>query len=411
MVAVRYGPWGRVVNLAGHRREAAVEARSRWLAVAYLTTGAGVSGVSLVAPVLPELAATYGVDPDEMAWFQTAVMAPGVLSAVLLTRLAERLGLRPVLAGALAVYGLTGLSLLAVTDYQLAVALRLVQGFGGGALVAASFVILRRLSDVSRARAIGRNAALVSFMMVLLPLVGSALGSVSPRLPFSVYVLAAVLAPLAWRWSPERAERQLARHRLSGRARATLSAVLTCTVLVNVVFFGWLLFLAPVLLSERYGLAVEHRGLVLALQSLGATVVALATTRIRARGRYRRLTSAGWTTLALLFVGLSVTTDRMVALVAFAAAGLYYGAVNPAMISIVSELGRDSLIGWWQSAARFGQVVGPLLAALLLGSVSHAQVLLVGALLATAGLGLVPLLVVPHNAGPEPSPGTTPTPG
>lgn len=379
-----------------------MEPRSRWLAVAYLTTGAGVSGVSLVAPVLPELAATYGVNPDQMAWFQTAVMAPGVLSAVLLTRLAERLGLRPVLAGALAVYGLSGLSLLAVTDYELAVALRLVQGCGGGALVAASFVILRRLSDVSRARAIGRNAALVSFMMVLLPLVGSALGSVSPRLPFSVWALAVFLAPLAWRWSPERAEHSTVRQRLSGPARTTLGAVLACTVLVNVVFFGWLLFLTPILLSERYGLAVEHRGLVLALQSLGATVVALATTRVRARSRYRGLSSTGWVTLALLFVGLAVTTDRTVALVAFAAAGLYYGAVNPTTISIVSELGRDSLIGWWQSAARFGQVVGPLLAALLLGSVSHVQVLLVGALLALAGFALVPFLVVPRTVGPEP---------
>lgn len=362
---------------------------TRLKTVAFATTAIGVSGVSLLAPLLPELAALYAVGPEAMAWFQTAVMLPGVASGILLMKLADRISLRRVLVGALVLYGLSGASLLWQDDFTVVLVIRLFQGIGSGALVGASFAILRRLEGPPRARAIGHNAALVSFMMVLQPLLGSVLASVWLRLPFAFYALGGVVALLASTWAPSDIPARSSQPSLPLRGRIALVAALTSTVLLNTIFFGWLLYLTPIVLAQRFDVTVEVRGLVLAGQSLVAMLLTLATNPIRAAGRHRWLVLAGWTAALVSFVVLSLLTSRVAAIGVFTIAGLYYGVTNPSMVGLVSDMGRDALVGWWQSSARLGQVLGPLAAAALLQRMGQSDVLLVGAALASVGAALV----------------------
>lgn len=371
----------------------------RLKAVAFATTAVGVSGVSLLAPVLPELAALYGVGPEAMAWFQTAVMLPGVASGILLMKLADRISLRSVLVGALVLYGLSGVSLLWQDDFTIVLVTRLFQGTGSGALVGASFAILRRLEGPQRARAIGHNAALVSFAMVLQPLLGSALASVWLRLPFAFYGLAGLVAIVAHRWAPAEVPVGAGRPSLPSHRRIALVAALASTVTLNAIFFGWLLYLTPIVLAQRFDVSVEVRGLVLAGQSVVAMLLTLATNPVRAAGRYRPLVLAGWAAAVVSFVVLSLLTSRVAAIGVFTIAGLYYGATNPSMVGVVSDMGRDALVGWWQSSARLGQVLGPLAAAALLQQVGESTVLLVGAGLALVGAALTLPLTARSSPG------------
>lgn len=358
----------------------------RTLLTAHAATAAGVSGVSLIAPGLPELATWYGVGVDTVAQLQMAVMLPGVLAGVFMSLIAPRLSPRVFLGSSSVLFGVSGFMLVFVTDFALAVVLRLCQGWGSGVLVSSGFALLRRLDEPARTRATGNNSALITAMMVVLPLTGAALGVIAPTAPFAAYVLALGVALLA-RGGTDHVP--LGRTRTSARTRTVgpgLVVVLGSTVLLNTVFFGWLLYLTPILLAQSFTLSVELRGMVLAAQSLVATCVTLAFARLCPRGRERGTTLMGWALVGSVFVTLAVTTDPLLGLLLLIAAGGFHGATNPVMVGIVGAMGDERLLGWWHSATRLGQILGPGIAALAYTSEHAPTALLYGASLSACGL-------------------------
>lgn len=356
------------------------------LVAAFAITALGVSGVSLLAPVLPELSVRYGVAPGAMSLFQTAVMAPGILVAVLTRRIASARGLRGVLRVLLVVYGLAGLALILVSDFPTALVLRLVQGIGGGGLVTLSFMLISTVDTRRRMRATGHNAAVISTMMVLQPMLGSVLGRLNPAAPFAFYGLALVAAFVVPRAVPLDAQHNGSERRGSGGVPIPIRGALVMNVLLNVVFFGWLLLLTPFLL-EAAGIDLSLRGWALALQSAVATVVTLLTARWRERGQYRALLVVGWGTLAVILAGAAVGPSGLAAAL-LVLAGVVYGAVNPTLVSVISSVDRGRWLGWWQSSSRMGQVIGPLVAGALFASLSSSTVLAVGAAIGLGGIVL-----------------------
>lgn len=357
------------------------------LAGAYATTALGVSSVSLLAPVLPELAARYGVDSEAMALFQTAVMLPGIVTGLLMGRFGARGHLRTALAVSLLVFGLAGTSLACVESFSVAVALRVVQGAGGGGLVAASFMLIGAVAEPRRFRAVGHNAAIVSTMMVVQPLLGSSLGALSAAAPFGFYFLAVIAGGLVPRTVPAAARASApARVRRSGPPREVAGA-LAMTVILNVLAFGWLLLLTPLVLDDA-GVSIRWRGWVLAGQFGIATVVTFATARWRNRRRFDALLLAGWVTGAVSLAAAAVGPVMMTAVI-LVATGACYGILNPALVATISPVDGGRWLGWWQSSARLGQVLGPLVAGALYVALEPRLVLLIGAVTAAATGGLL----------------------
>lgn len=60
-------------------------------------------------------------------------------------------------------------------------------------------------------------------------------------------------------------------------------------------------------------------------------------------------------------------------------AGAFYGVVNPVLMTAASGSGRSTDVGWWQSSARLGQVLGPIAVRGLLVIMPGAWVLAAGA--------------------------------
>lgn len=332
------------------------------LSTAFALTIVAVSAVSLVAPALPELARSYRVTEATMAWFQSAVLLPGLVAAPVAMRLTRRHGLRRVLVVALLLYGLAGASHLVRVPFAVAVVTRGVQGVGGAALLAGGFALLGRLPDHQRARGVSANAALMSTMMVLQPLVGSALAAWWLRAPFLVYLSAVVLAVLFMSRPglvPDAPVTDAARSwTLLGRLRP----VLVATAALNAFVFGWMLYLSPLLLAQRFSYGVTLRGVVLATQSIGSALAALAARRHVAASREPHLIVASATVIGIASVVASTARGPAMAVVGLVAGGAAYGFANPAVLSVASR-GREGATGWWQSSARAGQIVGPLAAA------------------------------------------------
>ncbi|UFU07985.1 MFS transporter [Ruania halotolerans] len=352
------------------------------MAVAFAVTALGVSSVSLLAPVLPELADRYQVGVQQLAYFQMAVMLPGIVTGVLAARLARALGKRFALVACLAVFGAAGVSLVLVTSFPLAVALRLVQGVGGGGLVALSFLLAGSVAPERRVRAVGYNAAVVSITMVLAPLVGSTLGGYSSLAPFAWYGLALPAAVVVWRVLPGAAasatpEATPTASPASRRApSAEVVGILAMTVALNVLVFGWFLLLTPLLLDAN-GVDLTWRGWALAVQSALATVATFATGRWRARERYAVLMTLGWG-IGFVFVAGAGLAPGGLGIAALIGAGICYGILNPVLAARIAVVDRGHWFGWWQSCARTGQVLGPVVAGWLIVGLPISAVFVVG---------------------------------
>lgn len=334
---------------------------------AFALTVVGVSAVSLLAPMLPELARSYGVSEQAMAWFQSAVLIPGLVAAPVAMNRARRHGLRPVLIASLLLYGLAGVSHVVAAPFPVALLTRGLQGTGGAGLIAGGFALIGRLPEGRRAGAISANAALMSTMMVLQPLLGSALAAWWLRAPFLFYVTALLLAALL-----TTRPHLVPDGRVPGLANAAaaslkhLRPVLVATAAVNTFVFGWMLYLSPLLLAERFAYGVTARGGVLATQSIGSAIAAVAVRSHVAAGKERRLLCVAAGTIGVASVVAASATVPQVAVVGLVFGGAAYGVANPAVLAIAST-GRESATGWWQSSARVGQIAGPIAAAALLG--------------------------------------------
>lgn len=310
-------------------------------------------------------------------------MLPGIVTAVWMTKLLSKFGLRRTLAAALAIYGGAGAAVLVVASYDAALVMRVLQGVGSGGLVAVAFALLRQLPEGKRGRAISVNASIMSFMMLLQPLLGSALGAISPRAPFLFYTLSLVLAVatlIIIRPGGDLRPPRAARRRFS----TELLLIMAMSLTLNVLFFGWLLYLTPIIL-ELFGWGLGVRGLVLAAQSGLATVVTIATARLLQRARYLLLLTAGWSVFGLSMGALVFAPTALSVVLLLSLAGAFYGVVNPVLVTLAAQGKAVSDLGWWQSSNRAGQVLGPLIGAGAWGLMPLLGVLLLGSGVAAIG--------------------------
>lgn len=361
--------------------------------LAYATTAVGISAVSLVAPALPELAEIFDVTLGEVAALQVAVLVPGIFSARWLLGRGSDRGLQRMLGFALLGYGIFGSSLLFVSYWPLVLLLRVCQGFFCGGLVAGAFAMLGGGGENSQVR-IARNAALVCVMMAIQPLVGSLLSEFGPRWPFAFYLTSVPLGLAMQRSSrgeapaatPAATPAAAPAGATSAGAERRTGEALLLTGVINALLFGWLLYLAPVYLSQAYGVGVGVRGVVLSAQAALGAVVALAVARFLVTGRQRPLLYIGVLVPMLGLLVVAAAPFLAISVVGFLLIGATYGAANPAIVSILAGQGRRAA-GAWQSTARIGQVIGPACAGWLVERAGVRDALLVGVALGAVGLG------------------------
>ena len=112
------------------------------LAIAFATSIASVSGVILLYPVLPVLAADLGVDEARIGLVMAAFTAPAIVLAPLFGILADLHGRRWLLVFGLALFGLAGGAAALAPSYDWVLFRRAIQGIGASALLPLTIVLI-----------------------------------------------------------------------------------------------------------------------------------------------------------------------------------------------------------------------------------------------------------------------------
>lgn len=177
----------------------------RWLAIAVLMSSAPAMALMFGAlgPILPMIAAHFNDGGDGAFMAQMVMTTPAIgviLGGLCGGFLIERLGIRPILFGALAAYALAGAAGLYLDSIWALLGARFLVGVAVANLSTAVMLLIGAwFEGVARARLLGYQAACAGVASVTALLVSGALAErLGWRAPFAIYLVAfAVLAVAA----------------------------------------------------------------------------------------------------------------------------------------------------------------------------------------------------------------------
>lgn len=359
--------------LFGDEGTVGIDVKARVMTVASAVLAVGVV---LVSPLMVDLAGQFDVSTGRVGLLITAFTAPPIVLIPLAGVLADRIGRKPVLVPGLIVYGIAGAAVGIAGSFEVALALRAVQGIGFAAAMPLTVTVLGDLYDGAReATAQGMRTAGNFLSNLIAPTLAGLLVLGSWRFPFAMYLLAVPIAVWAWMALPdvEPAGRSSLRDyvmRLVTLLRDPLMAlVLASFVLRFVLFYGYLTYVS-VLVLQGAGLSAVAAGVVVSIKSVGSI---LGSTQVGRMGASWPLSLLVAGAFALSGIGIAVTG------LVLTPAGLLLGAVllgvgdgvcAPLQKSLVTGLAPIRLrAGAISSASTFQNVGKAAVPVLLAGAV------------------------------------------
>jgi len=211
------------------------EGRARWvLAAALLAVFVGSLDLTVIATLLPTMVSDLQIntaDIDRYVWVVLGYLLAYMVTIPVLGRVSDLIGRRAVFAGALVVFVIGSLLSARATGLGSLITGRVIQGFGGGALVPVTMALVGDiLPPRRRAAVIGLVGAIDTMGWVLGPVYGAALLGLtgSWRAVFWVNVpitaITVLILLFTWRGIPQ----PKVRERLDLVGAALLTFVLVC---------------------------------------------------------------------------------------------------------------------------------------------------------------------------------------
>ena len=360
-----------------------------WLIFSITVTG--ILANSLLTANIPDILADLD-QPDSRAGILVAVgPMPAVVVAPVIGILADRYGRRVILVPCLVLFGVAGLTAAVAPTFEALLVARFVQGVGGAGLINLAIVLIGDHYDgIDRTTNIGRNSAVLTVSLALIPSLAGGIGEVAGwRWALAIASVAVPLAVLGWVRLP--ADRPGTTQSISGQLRGAgavlgqpaVLLVLAAGVLLFTVIFGVFLTALPVHLEEEFGLSAGPRGLILSTFALGASVVAFNLGWFRARFRSRTILVAACSVIAVAAAAIGLAPTIVLVVVATTIYGLGDGAAIPALQDLITAAApteqRASVMAAWVSGVRLGQTLGPIGAAALFTATSTSTTMLIGA--------------------------------
>lgn len=333
-----------------------------------------VSGVHLVYPALPVIAAELHVPETQIGLVIAAFTMPAIVLAPVFGLLADSHGRRPVLLFGTGAFAIGGVAAIFAGGFEWLLACRAVQGIGMSALSPLTIVLL---SDLAKTRDAelevqGFKVAIDRFAMIVLPLIGGALAVVSWRLALLPYALVFLVLGAAFVLMPE--TREPGPFNLGGYVRSIGAALRDrrITLAIAVGFFrffgdyGFFIYL-PLLLQLRYGYSVMVSGTMLSVTAFGAILTAVVVGRMSVLGSTERLLAIAFGLAAIGVLVLLVDKALPAVAVGYFIVGLANGMVSPLQKNLITRNTPRELRGGVISCDRLVQQFAKSLAPTVFG--------------------------------------------
>jgi len=361
--------------------------------------------VPLISSALPEIQSVFGVSESRAGLFITVYALPGILLAPVIGALADRIGRRYVLSGALAIFGLAGTAIAFTNDFTIALGLRAFQGFAAGSILAALAMtaVGDRYSGRQHDSVMGVTSAMLSLGTAAYPVIGGYLAARAWNAPFLMYAFTLPVAGLVLFAFDER-ETAPSSDRSYIREAVSLIPTRRALTLYGIMFvsftlvFGGLYTALPFYLADAFGFTPTTVGLVTSTVLLVTAVVSTQNGKLAARASTTTLLTAGFALYALGFIGVALAGSPPLLIGGLLVFGVGSGFVTPTLFARISVLAPDEVRGGVMSLQTttigISQAVGPALFTLLGGAIGYQGTLLSGSVGAALGAAVLAILTV-----------------
>lgn len=338
-------------------------------ALASLGAAVSIAGVQGIAPAIPAVQAHYGLSDAEVGLVTAIYLLPGIFSAFGAGLLGDRVGLRAVFSGSLALFAACALVMLVEPSYPIFMAIRLVQGAAFGGVMSLSVAVIAGVAPTGprAARAQGHRAAVIGVGEAVLPALSGVLLTTTTWIgPFLLGLLALPLAVASWLLLP-----RLDRRRRS-EAATRVREVLHAPALLEVQALGALRFVFkfglvtywPLLAVNEGGMSASEVGFALAAGAVLTAGAAAFTEKLAHRWSSAQLIGACLAVIVGSFVALGVVPHPVVLVGAVFVFGLQDGVFAVAHNVVVSETAppgaQSTYIGLTGTVRNIGKFAAPL---------------------------------------------------
>jgi len=355
-----------------------------------------VLGAVLLAPVLPGMHAHFADTPGAVVLVPIALTLPALMIALLAPVagiIADRLGRKPLLLGAMLLYSVCGVLPIWLDSLPAIVVSRAGIGLAEAAIMTCCTALMGDYySGARRERLFALQMVATSLSATLFITVGGVLGESGWRAPFTLYAIGIVLLPLMarWLWEPQEDPASVdgsrpAATRFPWRALApayVLSAMAGVSLYVVPVQSGQLLNLLHINSPQQIGLTMGVNQLGILVGSLSFPLLARWRPQYLLALAFLLTGAGGWL--------MAVAPSHAVLAIAVTINGLGIGLMMPTLLTwIMTQVDfsqRGYAAGGFTAAFFAGEFVSPLL---VLAIVGGGGVELPTALLALAAVQLL----------------------
>jgi MFS family permease len=352
------------------------------LMAASLTTMANAT----IAPALPGLERLFAGDPNAALLTRLLVPAPSLSVAIfapLAGIAADRIGRRRLLLFGAILFVLSGSAGLVLPDLPTIFASRLVLGVAVALIMTAQTALIGDyFSGDDRNALTGLQISARNLGGLVFILTAGWVATISPRLPFAIYALAAAFLPLMWlvivdlpRLSPVGANLAGPSDE-QGSWRLPLALLVVLQGATNMIFFVMPTQLSFFLDAQGYDSAIMT-GSALGVLMLSGGGFALLYQRIQRAIGYAGIFSLGYGAMALGFLILLLAASAPAIFAAVAAIGAGYALVSPSFVTLALNLApsqKRGLAGGILTASIFiGQFCSPLISTPLIARHGYAS--------------------------------------
>lgn len=340
------------------------------LMAASLTTMANAT----IAPALPGLERLFAGEPNAALLTRLLVPAPSLSVAILapLAGLAaDRIGRRRLLLFGVILFVLSGCAGLVLPDLPTIFASRLVLGVAVALIMTAQTALIGDyFTGDDRNALTGLQISARNLGGLVFILTAGWAATLSPRLPFAIYGLAAAFLPLMWLVivDPPRPAQASGAKPAGDRSddhpwRLPLTSLVLLQGATNMIFFIMPTQLSFFLDTRGYDSAIMT-GSALGVLMLSGGGCALLYPRIQRKIGYAGIFALGYGAMALGFLVLLLAATTPAIFAAVAAIGAGYALVSPSFVALALNLApaqKRGLAGGILTASIFiGQFCSPL---------------------------------------------------
>ena len=346
------------------------------LLIAFGITLIVVMGVTNITPALPAMAQFFNIPYSSAALMITVFTMPGIILTPILGVLADLIGRKIIIIPSLLIFGITGIIMFFIRDFNLLLILRFIQGIGVSALGAINATIIGDMfTGKDRTIAFGYNASVLNIGTAAYPAIGGFLCIIGWNYPFLLSALALIVAWFAifHLHNPEPVNTSS----LTSYFFAILNIVkspyviglLSTTVLTFILLYGPIITYFPYIISYRFKGTSATIGLFMSLMSIVTAITSSQLQILSKRYSEKNLILYGFIGLCISFVIAGFAYNYFWLAVAIIIGGASNAINNPSLLSLLTAAApaqyRGAIMSLNGMGLRIGQTIGPMIMASL----------------------------------------------